>query len=299
VIDPSIKAVLRSRYTIRRFFMFYGLILVVSFALLSLAAALPTGSSIRELSATFFSHFAATVAILIVTYAFYVFVTPPGLRDAEVIPLRSGEIAEEIADLRTTASDYWFWGRSGSYFRSAVLPRLDEAARKDRRHVNLHVLVPDPVSKNSVLYASMRRGLGEEADEHTLAANVLATVFATVTAAACNPYLHARIGLCATVPVLRYDLSSTGALITRDARSLPAVLVNSGNPYFEMFRDAIENELTQSRPLTWDPAASVFHQAGDVSIEDALSAIDGLSCGDQAALSTAKTLLASKAHRYA
>jgi hypothetical protein len=197
------------------------------------------------------------------------------------------------------ASDYWFWGRSGSYFRSAVLPKLDESARKERRHITVRIVVPNPQSGNATRYASMRRGLGEEADEHTLAANVIATVVAAVITAARNPYLHVQIGLCATVPVLRYDISSSGALITRDAKALPAVLVNAGNPYFEMFRDSVENELAQSRPVTWDMDAPVFHQAKEVSIVDALSVIDGLPNDESAVVMRAETLLSSKAHRYA
>jgi hypothetical protein len=144
----------------------------------------------------------------------------------------------------------------------------------------------------------MRRGLGEEADQYTLAANVIATVVAAVVAAARNPYLHVHIGLCATVPVLRYDISSSGALITRDAKGLPAVLVNAGNSYFEMFRDAVENELAQSRPVSWDTDARVFHQP-EVSLADALSAIDGLPNDESAAITQAETLLLSKTHRYA
>jgi hypothetical protein len=301
LIDASIRAVLRSPYAIRRFFAVYGAILAVVILLLwVLTANLPAGSTAREASTTFLGNFAATVAIFIATYGFYVFVTPSGLRNAEVLPLRSAEIADEIVDLRVAVSDYWFWGRSGSYFRAAVLPKLDELARRERRHVTVRIVVPDPAEPgNAVRYASMRRGLGEEADAQTLAANVLATVIAAVVASARNPYLHVRIGLCATVPVLRHDVSTSGALVTRDARTLPAILVNAGNPYFEMFRDAVENELAQSRTITWNMAAAAFHQTGPVSIEAALSAIDGLSSGEPAVISAAAALLASKAHRYA
>lgn len=302
MIDPSIRAVLRSRWTIRRFFLWYGAILaVVILVLWVLTANLQAGSTAREALTSFLGNFAATLAIFIVTYGFYVSVTPPGLRDAEVLPLRSAEIADGILDLRAAASDYWFWGRSGSYFRVAVLPRLDELARKERRHVTVRIVIPDPGgSGNAARYASMRRGLGEEADEHTLAANVVATVVAAVIASARNPYLHAHIGLCATVPVLRHDVSSSGGLVTRDARTLPAILVNSGNPYFEMLRDAVENELAQSRPVNWDTAAPVFQQSGKVTIKDALSAISGLPGGDDpTVVAVAEALLAAKAHRYA
>jgi hypothetical protein len=66
-----------------------------------------------------------------------------------------------------------------------------------------------------------------------------------------------------------------------------------------MFRDSVENELAQSRPVTWDMDAPVFHQAKEVSIVDALSVIDGLPNDESAVVMRAETLLSSKAHRYA
>jgi hypothetical protein len=278
VIDPSIAAVLRSRFTILRFFYWYGAILLVLItALYVLAENLQVGSTAREAATSFLGHFAATIAILMVTYAFYASVTPRGLRDAKVLALRSGEIAEGIVDLRVATSDYWFWGRSGSYFRDEVLPKLDELARKERRHVTARIVIPNTEGPgNAMRYAAMKRSLGEAADECTLAANILATSVAAIVACARNPYLHVCIGQCATVPVLRYDVSNSGGLVTRDAQKLPAILVNSGNSFFEMLRDAVENELAQSRRVTWDSAAPVFQQAGEVSIENALSAIEGL-----------------------
>ena len=281
--------------------MFYGFILVgLILSLWIVTSNLTSGSAAREISTNFFGNFAAAVAIFMVTYGFYLFVTPPGLRDAQVLPLRSAEIADEIFDLRTTASDYWFWGRSGSYLRSSVLPRLEEVARMERRRITVRIVVPNPDGPgNALRYATMKRGLGEAADERTLAANVMATVVAAATASARNPYLKVQIGLCPTVPVLRYDMSNTGALITRDARTLPAILVNAGNPYFEMFRDAVENELAQARQITWDAASPVFQQVGEISVAEALTAISGLAVSDSVILAAAAELLKSKAHRYA
>lgn len=301
MIDPSVRAVLRSPYTIRRFFLLYGGVLLGAvIALWAFAAGLDANSTLRLVAISFLGNFAAAVAIFILTYGLYVFVTPPGLRDAQVVPLRSGEIADEIIDLRIVASDYWFWGRSGSYFRSTVLPKLDEAARKERRHIEVRIVVPDPDGNgNAARYALMKQGLGEDADENTLRANVVATVVSAVTVAARNPYLHVSIGLCATVPVLRHDISTAAALITRDAINLPAILVNAGNPYFEMFRDAVENELRQARRITWDQSAHVFAASGPISVEGVLQAIDGLGEVDPTIATVAEQLIASKAHRYA
>jgi hypothetical protein len=123
MIDPSLRAVRRSRYTILRFFALFGLLLGALLLLLFVITAYaPAGSPFRESATNFLGNFAATVAVFIAIYLFYVLITPPGLRDAEVVPMRDVEIGDGIINLPANASDYWFWGRSGSYFRSAVLP---------------------------------------------------------------------------------------------------------------------------------------------------------------------------------
>ena len=300
MIDPSVRAVLRSPYTIRRFFLLYGGVFLGAVAALwAFAAGLDADSTLRVVAVSFLGKFAAAVAIFILTYGLYVLVTPPGLRDAQVLPLHSGEIADQILNLQANVSDYWFWGRSGSYFRSAVLPKLDKASSDERRHIRILVIMPDPsVSGNAARYMQIKHGLGEKADEKTLAANVLATIVAVASATARNPYLHAEIGLCANVPVLRYDMSTTGALLTRDAQALPAILVNAGNPYFDMFRDTVENEFDQSRKIRWDKNAAPLLNDGKISVQEALSAIEGLPAFEPGVADQAENLLDLKSHRY-
>jgi hypothetical protein len=300
MIDPSLRAVLRSRYSIRRFFAFFGLLLVALLILLLVITTYAPLGAFRDASATLLSDFSATVAIFITIYVFYVLVTSPELRNAEVIPLRDVEISDQIIDLPAVASDYWLWGRSGSYFRTAVLPRLDDLARRERKHVRMRIVLPDPDREgNGALYKQFKRGLDEQADDTTLAANVIATIVSVVAACSRNPYLKAEIGLCATVPVLRYDLSNSGALITRDAKKLPAILTNSGNPYFEMFKDAVENELAQSKKVRWNGVALEDFEAGQVLSDHVMAAIDGLPRRDAPVLEETRLILQSKSNRYA
>lgn len=298
MIDPSLRAVLRSRYTIRRFFIsFSALFIVLALILLVISAYAPAGT-FRDASTNFLGNFTANVAIFLCTYAFYVFITSPELRNAEVIPLRSVEIGEEIIDLPAAASDYWFWGRTGSYFRKAVLPRLDRLAHEERKRIRIRVVIPDPDRDgNSQLYMHFKRGLGEKASEHTLSANVVFTIAQLVSTSMRNPYLAIEIGLCPTVPVLRYDLSNSGALVTRDAKTLPALLTNSGNPFFEMFKDAVENELAQCKRISWD------EQAGNVPEDELdrafLSSINGLPTINDDILEMMGNLRSEGEHRYA
>jgi hypothetical protein len=266
--------------------------------LIAIAIFAPSGW-FRDAATSFLGNLAATLSVLIVIYVFYIYVTPPGLREATLIPLGNAEISNEIVDRVTDATDYWFWGRSGSYFRSEVLPRLDQAAREARRHVRIRVVLPDFGSTgNGVFYMNLLRGLGETADRTTLGAGVMATIVAVARCASLNPYLHAEIGLCATVPVLRFDISNFGALITRDSKKLPGVLINSGNAYFDMAKDAVEAELLQSQKISW--VASAIAECGpDEVSRQLLNAIEGLPACDDQLVECAKSMLQSGRHRYA
>jgi hypothetical protein len=276
----------------------FCLLLAGLLVLLWLITALgPDHAAWREASTNFLGNFATSVAAFLVVYGFYVYITPPGLRNAEVVPLRDVEIGDEIIRASEDISNYWFWGRSGNYFRSVVLPKLDEAARARRRRITVKVVLPDPCQAGSgELYRRLKIGLGEAADDNTLAANVLATVVATVQACRANPYLKAEIGLSRTVPVLRYDLSSAGGLVTRDAKKLPAILVNAHNPYFDMLQDAVENELAQSRLLSWDDAAAMPADA-DGFAPELLSSVRGLPIFTDEVVAAAREAI-SKASRY-
>lgn len=300
MLDPSLRAFLQTPYTIRRFFVTYGAAFLLSILLLWLCSALASGAP-RDILLSLFGNVAGAVFVVLLTFGFFVLVTPPGLRNAEIIPLRDVEIANQIVDLRRDATDYWFWGRSGSYFRADLLPRLSEIARTQRRHIRLRVVLPDPDRReNSTRYMRMRQGLGEKADEITLKANVLATIAAVVRECRGNPYLNAEIGLCPTIPVLRYDLSSTAGLITRDAKKLPGLITNSGNPFFEMFKDAVENELAQSQKITWSagPILEDLAAPPDITLEF-LANIQGLPDHDAAVAARATQLLKDPHHRYA
>ena len=299
MIDPSIKAFLRSRYSIRKFFTYFGALLLLLLLVLFLVAAAPPALW-RSAGISFFSNFAAAVAIFMATYGFYVLVTPPGLRNADIVPLRDVEIGKEIVDLPDGTSDYWFWGRSGSYFRTAVLPRLAELSRNERKHVKLRIVMPNPaVNSNNIHYKHIKHGLGERASDETLSANVVATIVSVVSACSRNTYLSAEIGLCGRVPVIRYDLSSNGALITRDAKHLPALLINSGNPYFEMFRDAVENELRQSLQITWDAAVTGEVPTDQLLSPQILTSIQHLPVLKADGRAEAEQLLRANTDRYA
>jgi hypothetical protein len=141
----------------------------------------------------------------------------------------------------------------------------------------------------------MLQGLGEQADRHTLPAAVVATVLDAAKRAVENPYLEVEIGMAPTLPVVRFDVSDNGAVITSDAKSLPGIFCGPASPYREMFRSIIDNELRQSTRITWEPDLDVT----DISnATDLARAFGGLPTVDDEVLARAKDMIGHPRHRY-
>jgi hypothetical protein len=296
MIEPSVIGVLRSRYTIRRF---YGLcvfaLILIAAILVSLAEVFGAGW-FRETIISVLAHLAGAVIVLMLVYGAWLWVTPPELRNARVSALRAGEIPEAMAALVSGATDYWFMGRSGGYFRAKVLPDLDDEARQSRRAARVRVVVPEPLrGRNALAYSSMLQGLGEQVDRNTLPAAVVATVLDAAKRAVENTYLEVEIGMTPTLPVVRFDVSNNGAVITSDAKSLPGIFCGPASPYREMFRSIIDNELRQSTRITWDPDLDV---AGISNAADLARSFRGLPTVDDDVLARAKDMIKHPRHRY-
>jgi len=297
MIEPSVHAVLSSRHSIRRFFLimaaattFAGLIIVVDQATMH---ATLVGRAIELVASTL----AGDLMAIMIIYAVWISIRPPDERNVQLLPITRGEIAEKAESLLSETSHYLFLGRGGGYFRSVILPRLDEMSQTARRRIRVSVVVPNPVGRNGVYYGRMMSALGEKADDNTLAANVLATAIDLAIKAARNPYLTVELSLSSGLPVVRYDVAQSGLLITRDQPKLPALYCSAGNPFYETFRDAVENEIKQSSPIRWTD-----HSPSDPSVLNTAKDLDLLFSGfpqvDDQTLARALEILKTPSHRY-
>jgi hypothetical protein len=141
MLDPAVQGVIRSRHTIRRFYGLTTGVLVITIAMLIVLADFFGLDWRREAAVSILAHVAATLVLLMVVYGVWLVATPRELWTAKVSVLRSREIAESIDLLVSGASDYWFMGRSGNYFRAEVLPRLDKESRKARRVSRIRIVL--------------------------------------------------------------------------------------------------------------------------------------------------------------
>lgn len=297
MIDPSVAGLLRTKYTIRVFyFSALALLVCTGAAAYVLSIEQPQGV-FSQILLSALTSLAGSIIVVMFVYGVWIILTPPELRNAIVEPVRAGEVGEIIDGLTKGAKEYWFFGRSGNYFRAVVLPRLDEESRRARRSAHIRVVIPNAWrGANSTTYATRISQLGEKADDNTLPISVLATILAAIEKTSANPELLIEIGLTPTVPVVRFDLSDRGAILTRDEKSLPAVFCNNGNPFFDMFRSIVDNELLLSNRVSWAPRTKLSDLKSPTDIADA---IKGLPPIDQFILDEALELVKTQKHRYA
>jgi hypothetical protein len=296
MLNPSVQGVIRSRHTIRIFYGVTAVALAVTIMALVILANFFGLDWLHEAAVSVLGHVAATLVVLMVVYGVWIWATPRELRNARVLALRGGEIPEFMGDLVSGASEYWFMGRSGGYFRAEVLPRLDKEARETRRAARIRIVLPNPYSgDNAVAYASMLNTLNEDADEMTLPAAVIATILEAARRAIENPYLEVEIGIAPSLPVMRLDVSNNGSLVTRDAKALPGIFCGPGNPYFDMFKSVVDNELRQSKRITWKGKINLGEL---INAADLAATFDGLPTINDEVLSRAKHMIAHPGHRY-
>lgn len=252
MIDPSVTAVLRTKYTIRQFYTVFSIIFFISSGLsvaLSLGDFVPQAQAIL---ASFFGSLSGTILTVMAIYGVWIFVTPPEIRHAVILPLRPKEISEFLEQIRTNSTQYVFWGRSGTSFRQNVLPTLDNRARSLRQSQSIKVVMPNPAAPSiSSNYATMINGLGENANDKTLLVSVVAMALDLAIRSSENVDLRVEMCLCPTLPVVRMDISDQGAVITRDAKSLPGIYCGPGSQHLDMYRTMAENEFRQGKPITW------------------------------------------------
>ena len=246
---------LTSSYVRKRFFWgVLGLVAVLALVLLALATYVPaTWPTVSEVIATVITDVISGAVIIFLAYLLYVYFIGVGSPATEVTVTRPQDIQARVMALPLDTSRYFFWGRSGAFFRGETLRKLDEEARKHNRSISVEVLLPDPNDSRLVeSYREICVSLGEDERQNPLLPNVLATSMVCATLAGNNRLLEVRLFLSHFLPGFRLDLSDNGAILTQDDKTKPALWIESGTESYEMFRNTMLNERRVSREVTWD-----------------------------------------------
>jgi len=194
-------------------------------------------------------------------------------------------IGKALERMTVEASSYHFRGGTGTYLRSATLPRLyrrSGTTAGSRRTVEIEIIDPGSAA-TCERYARYRRALdsqraGATPSEWT-ARRVRLESSGTVLAAVWfsqHTSLSPRVFVTERISSLRFDMSDSEAIVTNEDRELPALLVSRRNTFYFALRAELELSQEQARelPLAAAPALpSATEEITAEQVRDTLTAM--------------------------
>jgi hypothetical protein len=177
--------------------------------------------------------------------AFLFYLTPESAdpRQIEILPPR--DISPAFDEALRNASSWKFKGEFGRYFRTATIPRLSERATSQHKTISVVGLIMDPRNwdlcqrhaeyRNSVTTVDRQNNWTTELVQDQL----YATILVTLVFQARNTLLDIELYLLNNFVPARIDLSSGGAIITKEDRKAPALRVRPGSFFFDSYDQEI------------------------------------------------------------
>lgn len=164
--------------------------------------------------------------------------------------MRSGDCLRRVFQVTKL---WWFDGSTGRYQRAKTLPEMGRLARADGTSRDVTIVLLDPTDEILCRrYANYRRGLlsgkGKDWTVESVRRDLYATLLAACTYSDTEP-LTVTVGLKRTMSILRYDLSDSRLVITKEGRSDPAICCPSDSFYFDAYREDLRWALKQARPI--------------------------------------------------
>ncbi|GAA2408355.1 hypothetical protein GCM10010191_16090 [Actinomadura vinacea] len=189
--------------------------------------------------------------------------TKRALEETSVVQVIGGaQVAQVLAEARRSTDRWFFKGGTGTYIRAKTLPECVAAARRERRTLLFRMEIIDPANVTVCEdYARHRRSVAEGTDatgEPWTLERTRKEAYATILAACWHKQrfgmLDIDIGLSRTMTTLRYDLSASRVVVTRDDPRGEALVVDSGKFYYGWVSAELQTSLDQARRVPVEQA---------------------------------------------
>ena len=244
---------LTSPYARKRFFWGLSLLSILFASLAACAQYFIQDQNAQNLILSLMTELFAGVTVILIFYFLYMYFIGPNDELRRVSVLRHQDISDELEKLPVNVTHYAFWGRSGSYFRSVPLIKLDQVSKDEKKTIHVDVIMPDPSDPRLIdAYHDILVALGEAKDDKALLPNVLATCIVCAILQSNNRFLKIRIYKSKSIPICRIDLSDNGVVITQDDKRKPALYFGKESDFHEMYRNMIYGEAGVSEEIFWD-----------------------------------------------
>lgn len=169
---------------------------------------------------------------------FVYFVSPKVNAESLVDVVSQNECSKTFRTMRGKTNVWSYSGGFGRYFRSVTLPKLFEYAKHNNASLRIEGIISNPENaKLCELHATLRNSIkGVQNKSDWNASEVKCEIL--VTLLICQDYFNStnqitlEVYLSDIVTLNRYDISSSGAVITREDRSSPALYFSSESKFY-------------------------------------------------------------------
>jgi hypothetical protein len=174
--------------------------------------------------------------------------------------LHGTEVGQALEEARRNTDRWAFKGGTGTFMRAVTLPECVEVARRKKHTLHVQMEIIDPANEPlCAAYAQFRRSLSDQPD----AAGELWTVdrtrkeaYATVLAACWYQrrfsFLTIEVGLSSMMTTFRWDMTPHRLIITQEDPHFPAMMLEPGKYYYEIYSRELMASMRQSRRVPID-----------------------------------------------
>lgn len=171
--------------------------------------------------------------------------------------LHGAEVGEALDEARRNTDRWAFKGGTGTFLRAVTLRECVQAARRKKHTMHMQIEIIDPANERLCEgYAQFRRSLSDQPDatgEIWTVDRTRKEAYATVLAACWYwqrfSFLTIEVGLSSVMSTFRWDMTPQRLIITQEDPQFPAMMLQPGRYYYEIYSRELMASLRQSRQL--------------------------------------------------
>lgn len=198
-------------------------------------------------------NLAAGLVVAMVSSLLLWLISPKALFEEDIAAVQPWNIHELLQTPLPETKSYWFRGRSGRFMRSAVMPALDAAGRRDSVLRTLHMLLPDPEDTTMLADYAHYRGSLQGAQGTWNPARIQNEIIATIIAAARrannNHFFDVAVHLKSDFALFRLDMSDEHLVMTREDPKWPGIVCSSRSKFYASYHEEFRNEASRAKPI--------------------------------------------------
>lgn len=180
-------------------------------------------------------------------------ISPKAHFEEDLASVQPWNIHELLQTPLADTKSYWFRGRSGRFMRSAVMPALDAAGRRESVLRTLHMLLPDPADTQMLADYAHYRGSLQGAkgtwNESRIKNEILATLIAAARRANANHFFEVAVYLKSDFALFRLDMSDDRLVMTREDPKWPGIACSSRSKFYASYHEEFRNEASRAKSV--------------------------------------------------